>query len=60
MAFKSEAQRQKFKDLLKQKKITQQVFDEYEDASKNLRLPEKVKVKKQEKPKRKPTGKSWL
>jgi hypothetical protein len=42
--FKSEAQRRKFGELVKQGKMQQSVFDEWNDATKG-RLPERLEKK---------------
>lgn len=52
MPYKSDAQRKKFHMLLKQGKISQQVVDEFDSASKGLKLPKRIK------PKAIPKGKS--
>jgi hypothetical protein len=44
MAFKSEAQRRKFAELVKQGKLSQKVFDEFNAATKG-KIPEKVQPK---------------
>lgn len=47
MPYKSEAQRKKFQELLKQGKISKAVVDEFNAASKGKKLPERApKVKK--------------
>lgn len=46
MPYKSEAQRRKFHDLQKQGKISKATVQEFDDASKGMRLPERIKVKK--------------
>jgi hypothetical protein len=46
MPYKSEAQRAKFHELLKQGKITKATVDEYDKASKGKKLPKRVKPKK--------------
>lgn len=46
MPYKSEKQRKKFHELLAQGKISPEVVREYDDASKGLKLPRKVKPKK--------------
>lgn len=44
MPFKSEAQRRKFRELVKQGKISQKEFDRWErETPKNAKLPERVK-----------------
>ena len=43
MPYKSEAQRGKFHQLLKEGKISKKVVDEFDSASKGLKLPKKVK-----------------
>ena len=43
MPYRSDAQRKKFHVLLKQGKISESVVDEYDKASKGLRLPEHAK-----------------
>lgn len=43
--YKSEAQRKKFQELAKRGKISQKVVTEYDEASKGLKLPERVKAK---------------
>ena len=46
MPFKSEAQRRKFAELVKQGKMSQKTFDEFNsDTPKNKKLPERVKRK---------------
>lgn len=45
MPFKSEAQRRKFASLVKEGKMKQSVFDEWNNATKGD-LPERVKTKK--------------
>lgn len=49
MSFKSEAQRRKFGELLKEGKITQAQFDEFSSKTKG-KLPERV-AEKEKKPK---------
>ena len=44
MPFKSEAQRRKFAEMLKDKKITQATFDEWQNATGKEKLPERVKT----------------
>lgn len=46
MPFKSKAQRRKFYQLHKEGKISKKVLQEYESASKGLKLPARVKKKK--------------
>lgn len=45
MPYKSEAQRRKFHELLKQGKIDPKVVKEFDHHSKGLKLPERVKPK---------------
>lgn len=47
MAYKSDAQRKKFHELLKQGKIKPEIVAEYDEASKELKLPKRIKPKKQ-------------
>lgn len=56
MAFKSEAQRRKFKELLDDKKISQEVYDGFSENT-----PEKLpgRVKQKEKKKRGKPNKVW-
>lgn len=42
MPFQSEAQRRKFAELLKQGKISQKTFDEWNKATGKKKLPERV------------------
>ena len=42
MPFKSEAQRKKFQQLVKDGKITQAVYDAFESETGNKKLPDKV------------------
>lgn len=49
MPYKSEKQREKFHLLLKQGKISEAVVREFDEASKGLKLPRKVKAKKKSK-----------
>lgn len=51
MAYKSEAQRRKFHVLAKQGKISKDVLNEYEEASKGKKLPERITPKKVTPPK---------
>jgi hypothetical protein len=44
MPYQSEAQRRKFHELLKQGKISKQTVDEFDSASRGLKLPERVAV----------------
>lgn len=46
MAWKSEAQKRKFAELLKGKKITQSQYDEWVRATGKIKLPERVEKKK--------------
>lgn len=41
MPFKSEAQRRKFAEMVKQGKITQKTFDEWNEATPKKKLPER-------------------
>jgi hypothetical protein len=43
--YKSEAQRRKFHALLKKGKLSQDVVDEYDSASKGKKLPERIRPK---------------
>lgn len=45
MPFKSKAQRAKFGDLVKQGKMPQSTFDEWNEATKD-KLPERIGIKK--------------
>lgn len=45
MPFKSEAQRRKFGELVKQGKMTQATFDEWNSATNNADLPERLTPK---------------
>ncbi len=45
MAFKSEAQREKFKELLKAGKITQAQYDKHAIETGTRKLPERLKPK---------------
>lgn len=45
MEFKSQAQRAKFEELLKQGKITQKDFDKIQHATGNKKLPDRLKPK---------------
>lgn len=47
MPFKSEAQRRKFAELVKQGKMQQSVFDEWSKETGHSRLPDRVKPKTQ-------------
>lgn len=47
MPFKSEAQRRKFQDLLKQGKISQSVYDAFESETGGKDLPERATKKAQ-------------
>ena len=51
MPYKSDAQRRKFQQLLKEGKISQAVVDDFDKASKGKTLPERIGPKKP-----KPTG----
>lgn len=51
MPYKSNAQRKKFHALLAEGKISKDVVDEYDAASKGLKLPEHVPTKKNKKKK---------
>jgi hypothetical protein len=46
MPYKSDQQRKKFHVLEKQGKISPKVVDEFDQASKGMKLPKKVKRKK--------------
>ncbi len=46
MPYKSEAQRKKFHALLQEGKISKEVVEEFDKASKGKKLPEKVGKKK--------------
>lgn len=46
MPYKSEAQRGKFHELEKQGKISSQVVNEFDEASRGVTLPERVTPKK--------------
>lgn len=46
MPYKSEAQRKKFHVLEQQGKISKKTVSEFDQASKGLKLPERVKTKK--------------
>ena len=46
MPFRSRAQRRKFLQLLREGKISEATFREWERASKGKKLPERVKPKK--------------
>lgn len=46
MPYKSEAQRGKFHELLKEGKISKKTVDEFDKASRGKRLPERVTPKK--------------
>lgn len=46
MPFKSEAQRKKMNELASQGKIKQSVVDEFNTASKGMKLPERITPKK--------------
>lgn len=58
MPYKSEKQRKKFHALLAQGKISAATVAEFDEASKGLHLPRKVKAKKTKK--RPATGRSRL
>lgn len=45
MPYKSDAQRKKFHALLSEGKIDKSVVDEYDKASKGMKLPERVRPK---------------
>lgn len=47
MPFKSEAQRRKFQQLLKEGKINQKLYDAFENETGDIKLPEKVGAKKE-------------
>lgn len=47
--FKSQAQRAKFAEMVKNKKITQATFDEWNKATGDKKLPERLKPKKEKK-----------
>jgi len=49
MPYKSQKQRAKFHALLKQGKISPEVVAEFDKASKDLKLPKRVKPKKEKK-----------
>lgn len=49
MPYKSEAQRGKFHQLLKEGKITKKTVDEFDNASKGKKLPARVAPKKAKK-----------
>jgi hypothetical protein len=49
MPFKSEAQRAKFGAMVKSGEITQKVFDEWNKATGNKKLPKRVKKKSSKK-----------
>ena len=46
MPYKSEAQRKKFHALLEKGKISQKTVDEFDKASKGMKLPERTTPKK--------------
>lgn len=46
MPYKSQAQAGKFHELLKEGKISQATVDEFDHASKGMKLPERVAPKK--------------
>lgn len=46
MPYKSDAQRRKFHVLLKQGKISAKTVREFDNASKGIKLPKKVKSRK--------------
>ncbi len=48
MAFKSKAQRAKFAELVKQGKMKQAIFDEWNEDTDNKKLPERVGPKTNE------------
>lgn len=45
MPFKSEAQRRKFKELVKQGKMKKSVYEEFEKDTPDRKLPERLKKK---------------
>lgn len=45
MPFKSEAQRRKFGELVKQGKMSKSTFDEWNKATGKAKLPERIKPK---------------
>lgn len=47
--YKSDAQRKKFHVLYSQGRISKQTLDEFDKASKGLKLPERIKKKKPKK-----------
>lgn len=49
MPFKSQAQRRKFGELVKQGKISQAEFDKWNSETGHKKLPERVKAKKKSK-----------
>lgn len=49
MPYKSEAQRKKFHSLLAKGKISKEVVDEFDSASKGIKLPKRIKPKKESK-----------
>ena len=50
MPYKSDAQRKKFHVLEAQGKISKKVVDEFDQASKGMKLPAKVSKKKSKRP----------
>ena len=50
MPFSSESQRRKFAALVKQGKMSQATFDEWQAATGNKKLPERIGPKKASKP----------
>lgn len=46
MPFKSEAQREKFKTLVKEGKLSKEKYNEWEKATGDTKLPERVKETK--------------
>jgi hypothetical protein len=58
MAYKSEAQKRKLHDLAKRGEISGKIVNAYDDASKGLSLPERVKPGR--KPKADKPPKAWM
>ena len=58
MAFKSEAQKRKFKELVKDGKMSQAMFDEFERKTTG-KLPEKLKGEQKTKAPRSKAPKAW-
>lgn len=46
MPYKSEAQRRKFHQMLKEGKISKEVVSDFDESSKGARLPERAPLKK--------------